>query len=187
MKTPALETNRLILRPVTLEDAPAIQKHFGRWEIIQHMAPPVPWPYPKDGAITFLKNIALPQMERGEGHNWAITLKNMPDECIGVIGFRFLKKGQNENRGFWLAEEYWGQGIMTEAIAATNDFIFFELGIKKFTVISAKSNIASRRVKEKTGARFLRMTELEHHSGEKKAEIWEVMKEKWMEVKASHV
>jgi RimJ/RimL family protein N-acetyltransferase len=185
MKTPVLETARLILRPVTLEDAPAIQRHFARWEIIRNLAPPVPWPYPDDGADTFLKNIALPQMRCGGGHSWAITLKAAGNECIGIIGFRFNAEESHGNRGFWLAEEHQGQGLMTEAITATNDYIFLDLKIDRFQVVNAKGNAASRRVKEKTGAKFLRMGELLHHSGETEAEIWEVTRENWLSLSSS--
>src|SRR5262245_56833363 len=47
--TPILETARLILRPPRMDDAPAVQKRFGRWEIVQHLLNTVPWPYPDDG------------------------------------------------------------------------------------------------------------------------------------------
>ena len=45
----------LILRPLTLSDAPAIQRHFNNWNIIKTLATVVPWPYPDDGAETFVK------------------------------------------------------------------------------------------------------------------------------------
>jgi RimJ/RimL family protein N-acetyltransferase len=53
MLTPRLETERLILRPMALSDAPAIQRHFNNWNIIQNLATVVPWPYPADGAGDF--------------------------------------------------------------------------------------------------------------------------------------
>ena len=53
-ETPTLLTKRLILRPLTMSDAPAIQRHFNNWNIIQHLAQVVPWPYPEDGAVTFI-------------------------------------------------------------------------------------------------------------------------------------
>lgn len=45
MQTPQLETERLILRPLALSDAPAIQRHFDNWNIIRHLSTVVPWPY----------------------------------------------------------------------------------------------------------------------------------------------
>ena len=43
---PPLQTARLLLRPLALDDVPAIQEHFPRWEIVRHLASRVPWPYP---------------------------------------------------------------------------------------------------------------------------------------------
>ena len=43
---PTLSTPRLTLRPLQLEDAPAIQALFPQWEIVRHLASRVPWPYP---------------------------------------------------------------------------------------------------------------------------------------------
>ena len=60
---PVLETERLILRPLELADAPAVQKTFPQWEIVKHLSSAsIPWPYPPDGAMTFIRDIALPAM-----------------------------------------------------------------------------------------------------------------------------
>ena len=64
---------------------------------------------------------------------------------------------------------------MTEAVSAVNDFLFFKLGIESFIVANVKSNARSKRVKEKTGATFLRMDVLPHHTGESETEVWEVI------------
>ena len=64
--TPSLETARLLLRPIELADAPQIQTVFPQWEIVKFLANKVPWPYPPDGALTFLRHIALPAVERGD-------------------------------------------------------------------------------------------------------------------------
>ncbi len=55
MNTPTIQTSRLILRPLALSDAPAIQRHFNNWNIIRNLASVVPWPYPDDGAETFVR------------------------------------------------------------------------------------------------------------------------------------
>lgn len=55
MHTPVIQTPRLILRPLALTDAPAIQRHFNNWNIIKNLASVVPWPYPDDGAETFVR------------------------------------------------------------------------------------------------------------------------------------
>jgi [ribosomal protein S5]-alanine N-acetyltransferase len=55
MKTPLLQTERLILRPIAMSDAPAVQRHFNNWNIIRNLSTVVPWPYPPDGAESFIR------------------------------------------------------------------------------------------------------------------------------------
>ena len=83
--TPPLETSRLLLRPLELADAPQIQLLFPRWEIVKYLANRVPWPYPPDGAIHYVREMALPAMERGEAWHWTIRLQENPGQMIGFI------------------------------------------------------------------------------------------------------
>ncbi len=128
--TPTLQTQRLILRPLALSDAPAIQRHFNNWNIIQHLASVVPWPYPEDGAETFIAR-ELEKVAAGEEiYNWMLVLRGGDGEAIGNIRFRPRSDDPKGNRGFWLAERYWNQGLMSEAVSAVNDFAFRTLGIE---------------------------------------------------------
>jgi hypothetical protein len=54
-------TGRLILRPVTLADAPAWTRHFVDYAVISQLSAQVPWPYPANGVHDYLKNMILPQ------------------------------------------------------------------------------------------------------------------------------
>lgn len=182
VKTPTLETERLVLRPVKLEDAPAIQKHFNNWNIIKNLLDTVPWPYPDNGAEDYIKNRVMPQIEKGETYVWTLNLKTAPKEPIGLIEYRHITD-RDDNRGFWLAEPFWKQGLMTEAAAAVNDFIFFDLGVEKIAVCNFEGNEGSRRVKEKTGAKFIGYCEKPHHDGKIKSEMWEVTAENWKKFK----
>jgi RimJ/RimL family protein N-acetyltransferase len=85
MSLPTLHTPRLLLRPLQLEDAGAIQRIFPRWEIVRYMAAHIPWPYPEDGARRFLQDIALPTMARGIEWHWSLRLRSDPEVLIGVI------------------------------------------------------------------------------------------------------
>ena len=179
-ETPRIETQRLILRPLALSDAPAIQRHFNNWNVIKTLATVVPWPYPEDGAESFIKR-ELDKIAAGEeSYQWVLVLRTGDGEAIGNINFRPRADGRKGNRGFWLAEPYWNQGLMTEAIAAVNDFAFLTLGLDHFHVCNAQSNVASRRVKQKTGAEFAGFVELPHHNGESRAEKWKVARETWL-------
>ena len=178
--TPTLQTSRLILRPLARSDAPDIQRHFNNWNIISHLALVVPWPYPDDGAETFVK-LQLEKIAAGEEiYQWVLALRSGDGGAIGNIHFRPRADSAKGNRGFWLAEPYWNQGLMTEAITAVNDFAFNTLGIESFYVCNAATNVASRRVKEKTGAEFVGVIELGHHDGQTKSEKWRVTRENWL-------
>ena len=114
-----------------------------------------------------------------EIYQWVLVLRDGDGEAIGNISFRPRSDDPKGNRGFWLAEPWWNQGLMTEAISSVNDFAFETLGIESFHVCNAVSNAASRRVKQKTGAEFVGIVELPHHDGQTKAERWKVTRESW--------
>ena len=78
-------------------------------------------------AHTFLKEDMLPRIENGTAHGWCILLD---DEIIGFIEYRHDPQSPEEDRGFWLAEPYWKQGYMSEAVTAVNDFVFNQLGVR---------------------------------------------------------
>ncbi len=66
-KYPTLYSERLILQPMTLADAPAVQQLFPHWEVVRYLNALVPWPYPDDGALNYLRDIALPAQWQGQG------------------------------------------------------------------------------------------------------------------------
>ncbi len=178
MKTPVLRTPRLVLRPVTLADAPAIQRHIDNWNVVRRLSTQVPWPYPADGAQRFIEEACLPAMERGEALIWVITRAGSPEEAIGVIDYR-PSRDRPDSRGFWLAEAWWGRGLMTEAVTAMQDHVFFELGLERLLVAHSVHNGASRRLKEKTGGRPVGTLRIDHHEGGDEAELWEVTAASW--------
>jgi GNAT superfamily N-acetyltransferase len=119
--TPELQTARLLLKPLAIEDADQIQKVFPRWEIVKYLNAFVPWPYPPDGAEHFLRKIALPEMASGVSWIWSIRPKRAAEQLIGVISLTTKPAG---NRGFWIDPAWQGQGLMTEASDAVTDYWF---------------------------------------------------------------
>lgn len=180
-----LETKRLVLRPLVLEDSPDIQRHFPDWDIVKYLSKnAVRWPYPADGAEKFLKNIALPAMERGNDWYWGITRKDNPGEVIGVIHLR--RDTASGNRGLWIAKEYQNSGYMKEALVAVNDHAFNELGFEKLVIKNAADNEASRQLKAKTGAELLETRAANHYiGGSSVQEIWQLTKDNWQRFKAA--
>jgi [ribosomal protein S5]-alanine N-acetyltransferase len=180
--TPTLETERLILRPIELADAEQLQKIFPQWEIVKHLANKVPWPYPSDGALTYIRDVVLPAVERGESWMWTLRLQINPGQIIGAID---LGIGETDNRGFWLAPEWHGQGLMTEASDAATEFWFNTL---KFTVLrspKAIANEASRRISIRQGMRVVKTEDRDYVCGRLPSEIWEITAEEWNSRKRS--
>jgi RimJ/RimL family protein N-acetyltransferase len=171
-----LETRRLILRPLAIDDAPAIQREFPRWEIVRWMDGVIPWPYPDDGALTYLTQIALPAAERGEAWHWSIRPKSEPDTLIGVIS---LMTKADDNRGFWLAEAWQGRGLMTEAAEAVTDVWFDDLDQTVLRAPKAAANAASRRVSIKQGMRCVATFPKAMVGGETPCELWEITRDEW--------
>jgi RimJ/RimL family protein N-acetyltransferase len=171
-----LHTDRLVLRPLQLSDAPQTQQLFPQWEIVKYLNAIVPWPYPADGALTFYRDVALPAIERGDEWQWTLRLKKSPDHHIGAIS---LHKGRPAHRGFWLGLPWHSQGLMTEAVIAANDFWFDVLGFELLRTPKAVGNLASRRISEKTGMRMVATEERDFVSGKSLCEIWELTADEW--------
>jgi [ribosomal protein S5]-alanine N-acetyltransferase len=174
--TPTLETPRLVLRPLALEDADAVQALFPQWEIVRYLNGVVPWPYPPDGALTFFRDVALPAVARGDEWIWTLRVKSEPGQIIGSIG---LKRFGDENRGFWIGPRWQRQGLMTEAADAVTEFWFDTLRFPVLRVTKAVANTASRRVSEKQGMRATAIVERNYVSGPARAEMWEITAGEW--------
>lgn len=173
---PLLETARLLLRPLELADAAQIQALFPRWEIVRYLQNKVPWPYPPDGALTFCRDMALPAMERGEAWHWTLRLKSAPEKMIGFIS---LLKNENENRGFWLAPEWQGRGLMSEACDAATEYWFETLRFGVLRAPKAIANEASRRISQRQGMRVVAADERDYVCGRLPSETWEITAEEW--------
>ena len=176
MQIRALETNRLLLRPLELADAEQAQRLFPKWEIVKFLTNRVPWPYPEDEAFAHYRDNLFPAIARCERWAWSLRLKNAPERLIGSIS---LMKGETENRGFWLGLPWQGQGLMSEAAEAVTDYWFDELGFSVLRVPKAVANIASRRISEKQGMRVVAVEERDYVGGRFLTEIWEITAEEW--------
>ncbi len=171
-----LYTPRLLLQPLTSADAEPVQRLFPQWEIVRYLANVVPWPYPPDGALSYHRDLALPAMERGEEWHWTLRLRTAPEAPIGAIG---LVAREDNNRGFWIAPAFQGQGLMTEAANAANDYWFDVLGFSRLRVVKAAANTASSRISQRQGMRLIERIEKDYVSGRLPSEVWEITAEEW--------
>ena len=76
--------------------------------------------------------------------------------AVGGIG---VHPGEDVHRhtatvGYWLGEEFWGRGIMTEAVTAVTDFCFENFPLRRISAEVFANNPASARVLEKAGFTF---------------------------------
>src|SRR5262249_23338928 len=174
--TPTLQTARLILPPVSMDDAGQLQATFPHWEIVRLLSNEIPWPYPPDGALTYIRDVALPAIEAGTLWMWTVRLKSDQDRIIGAID---LKLSANENRGFWIAPPWHGRGLMTEAADAVTDYWFDVLAQPVLRVPKASVNLASRRISEKQGMRLVATEERDYVCGRLPVDLWEITAGEW--------
>ncbi|WP_445570727.1 GNAT family N-acetyltransferase [Pseudomonas sp. E102] len=173
---PTLQTRRLILTPLALSDAPAIQRLFPHWEVVRYLDSRVPWPYPDDGALTYVRDQALPAVAAGREWHWMIRLAEDPTQRIGSIS---LYDQPGNNRGFWLAPQWQGKGYMREACAAINIYWFETLERPVMQVPKAVGNLASRRISEREGMRMVGTQQGDFVFGASLKEVWEMTREEW--------
>lgn len=175
---PVFETERLILRGVTEADVPSYERHFIDYEVIRHLAAHVPWPYPENGVLDFIRTRILPR-QGNDKWVWGVYLKEQPDELIGAVDL--WREGHPEHRAFWLGRKFWGQGLMTEAVAPVMDYAFGPLGFETLVFSNALGNDRSRRIKEKTGARFQGTAPRKFVDPlYTERELWELNKDEWV-------
>lgn len=173
---PELHTERLLLKPLSPDDAAQIQRVFPRWEIVRYLVATIPWPYPAGAAHDYVNNVALPAAAEGRGWFWTLRRRETPETLIGVI---CLLDEPDNNRGFWLAPEEQRQGLMSEACRAVNDFWFNVLDRDVLRVAKARANTASRRLSEKSGMRLINVQKKQYVCGELDSEVWEMTRDEW--------
>ena len=178
--TPVLQTPRLVLRPLRSKDVPVIQRRFPKWEIVRWLdAANVPWPYPADGAATYVA-MALEEMAHGKKSHWAIVPRKGTADLIGVICLWPDDGSSRGQRGFWLDPEYQGKGLMSEAADKVTDYAFRKLDWPCLWLTNAQENHASRRIKEKQGARLVDLLIGQSVGGQVSQMVWLLEREGWL-------
>ncbi|MGE8167739.1 GNAT family N-acetyltransferase [Pseudomonas putida] len=175
---PTFFTDRLTLTPLQLADASAIQALFPQWEVVRYLDNRVPWPYPEDGALVYVRDIALPAMQAGREWHWMIRLRDQPESVIGSIS---LFEQAGNNRSFWLAPQWWGHGYMSEACQVINAYWFETLARPLMVVPKAVANHGSRKVSEREGMRRVGTRTGDFVAGQMEVEVWEMTRQQWLE------
>ncbi|HNY35592.1 MAG TPA: GNAT family N-acetyltransferase [Methanothrix soehngenii] len=141
-----IEICNYVIRNWRKEDAASIVQYASNRKIWINLRDAFPHPYTMADAEAFL----LRAMQMKSGAFFAIASDT---EAIGSIG---LMAGIDVHRftaelGYWLAEPFWGKGIMTAAVRALSEYAFAELGFHRIFAEPCTANSASARVLEKAG------------------------------------
>ena len=137
------------IRPWRLDDAESLVKHANNRKVWLGLRDIFPHPYTIEDANTFLKSVI---------HSEPVTLFCIEANgaAVGGIGIRI---GTDVHRrtaelGYWLGEEFWRRGIMTEAVAVFTDFCFENFQLRRIHAEPFANNPASAGVLEKAGFTF---------------------------------
>jgi len=148
MPPPVLRTDRLILRPLALEDAPTVQRLAGSARVAETTLN-IPHPY-GDGVAEAWIAALEPAFERGENVVFAIV-PNDGASLIGAINLRLDPQHLRGEVGYWIGEPYWNLGYATEALRAVLAYGFSQLGLNRIQAKYLPRNPASGRVMQKAG------------------------------------
>ncbi len=145
---PILETERLVLRPYTDDDTPALVKLAGAPEVAATTLR-IPHPYDEQNAREFLAK-CRDDAGTGPETRFAITLRSDGQFCGGV-GFRHDPAHHHAELGYWLGLPFWGKGYATEAARAMLHYGFENLGLHRIYASYFSENVASGHVLRKIG------------------------------------
>ena len=117
-----IETHRLVLRQITMEDADAM---YQNWASDPKVTRFLTWP-PHSNADVTRKVIEswLPLYEKPSYYHWTITLKEDEGNPIGTIHGLVNDDLESVQIGYCLGRQWWHRGIMSEAAQAVIDFFF---------------------------------------------------------------
>lgn len=134
------------LRPWAVKDLDSLVKHGNNVNIAMFMMDKFPHPYTKEKGKQFIEFTKTHQPV----HIFAIDING---EACGGIGIHPQEDihCRNAELGYWLGEEHWGKGIASNAIIQMIDYGFNNFEIDRIFARPFGTNIASRKVLEKTG------------------------------------
>src|SRR5437867_825399 len=121
---PTLETDRLLLRKITMDDAHDVFAYSSDPEVPKYM----PWePHQSlQDTIDYLKSVMDRNQQNAHGP-WGIVHKG-DAKLIGTCAYHSWDRNDNRAEiGYVLSRSYWGHGYMPEAVRAIVDFGFRDM------------------------------------------------------------
>lgn len=144
-----LKLARCTIRDFRASDAESLAKYANNRRDWLGLRDLFPHPYAIENAHRFL-----------EGSVAGLPRKNFCIEIDGAaVGSNGLRPGEDVHRhtaefGYWLGEQFWGCGVMSEAVPAFVDYCFKEFSLNRMFAMPHSNNPASARVLEKAGFVF---------------------------------
>lgn len=137
------------LRPWSFDDLPSLVKYANNFNIANNLTDKFPHPYSEEDGKRFITMAT-------SGNPIHIFCIEINGEAAGGIGIHPQDDIHRKNAelGYWLAEPFWGQGIITQAIPMAVDFAFETFDITRVFARPYGRNTASQRVLEKCGFVF---------------------------------
>jgi RimJ/RimL family protein N-acetyltransferase len=150
--TVILETDRLLLREFVEADAEAFFDLNSHPEVVRFV-PDKPLLNVEQARQLLLDHPIADYRKYGFGRG-ACILKSTGEQ-IGFAGLKYLEELGEVDVAYRLLPTHWGQGFATEAALASVRFGFAHLGLERIIGLVMPENIASARVLEKTGLRYV--------------------------------
>lgn len=164
---PTIETERIILRPLTVDDAKDVFEWTGDKRVAEYMI----YPYHKRIEVTeeWLKSLKILENE----YTWGFVRKS-DGKLIGSGGIRFRIDENAWSFGYNFRYDCWGNGYATETAKRMIKYVIENHNAKDFVAEHALENYASGRVIEKCGLVFDRYSEYTKFDGSKtfKAKVY---------------
>lgn len=142
---------KMQIRKWEITDAEDIAASLSNKKILDNLRDGLPYPYTEQDARKFISSMLA--ADENDTFAYAITVDG---NVIGSIGA--FRQGnihrQTAELGYYIAEEYWGKGIMTEAVKLLCEYIFSHTDIIRIYAEPFAHNIGSQRVLEKAGFQY---------------------------------
>lgn len=173
MTRPVMETARLILRPLRAEDADALHAAYSDVAANTYNS------HPATASIAETRERVARAVADPSWRAWAITRRG-DDTAIGTVASFEKRQGKVTEIGYQLSRDHWGEGYVTEAVAALLDLLFAE-GQRRVFADTDPDNRASIAVVERLGftqeARL--RAEWETHIGVRDSLIFGLLADEW--------
>ena len=139
------------IRKWELSDAKDLAAALSNKKVQDNLRDGLPYPYTEQDGKEFIS--AMLSADESETFAFAITVDNMVIGSIGIFRQGNIHR-QTAELGYYIAEEYWGKGIMTEAVKQICEYVFAKSDIIRIYAEPFAYNIASCRVLEKAGFQY---------------------------------